>query len=1061
MNDFSSSDFESFHSAGWWVLLFIKSCVALLAALGFEQIFKKRISTAAKHTVLVCGFFGLLSILVGSVIAETTRVKITLPIFESREEAKTPSNISVSSNPPPRSAPDSDQKRKTDKTIIPKQYPASKSNREMQREAAESTGTAGKSFSFQSAHLSMIWLFGSAFFLTFQTIAYAVAIRRVLSNSSDANASLHDELIHLKREIGVSKSIRFRVSKRRTAPLLFGVLSPSVIVPNSFEFMEAKDRRMILAHELQHIQRNDVAVRHFVRFVCSLFWFNPLTWYVSRRVIHLQELACDEAVLKSTGEASTDYADLLVHIAKNSRESYQRTGISMAGSSQLSARINAVLTHDALPTRAKTLLHFSLLAVCTISLSTGLTQITQADGKIQLDSSSSASSGSANLTDREQQHLVEIHKMFARGEVFPSGLHYEGSVRKSEWRDSSEKLETHPLETRFSVWLGGNWDSLKYRADFTPNVTMWVSGAAPWSIRDETHFTGPDGKKGSIRHSDIGRRTPNSYRTGIENLPGIFAILSTANRHNIEATLEEGRRNSLFREIAARLDSKVRDYGTTTLKIFEDGDTFPGEAIVELNLTREGREDTWWFDPERDYAVRGWLREDTRKRAPRFRNRLHVSDLVSLGENRWFPKRAEASLESNRNGGDSMDYYWRYEYLFDSVQILDQVDDSIFTLEGIESSISNLPSSAEEEIVGGTIVNEEGLAVEGAKIDLSVSTSIGRRKSVLSETDKNGKWSATLTRPYLDEFYIRLSHPDYVTDRYSQDYRERASQPYSALYDQTSKIEIKRGMTFPGRVIDHKANPVANAEIVMVRDRWGANIPDVRSDSDGYFTMPAFDLDKLSSSQIYLTVQAENHGPALRTLSSESLSSGTPLVVALPPPSVLQLRIVDETGQPIKGALVVADSWREQTRTLVFEQRTNSDGRVQWDNAPNSVVSFDILGPDVTLRDCSVEPSEGPVDIVLRPAFTIQGNVFDEKNGTPVESFRVTLGRKTSASDREPYWEENLATSHKNGTFSREGSHLGFLYSFRIEAEGYQSFTTKEFKADRNDEQVKIILKRR
>ncbi|HEX4027043.1 MAG TPA: M56 family metallopeptidase, partial [Rhizomicrobium sp.] len=53
----------------------------------------------------------------------------------------------------------------------------------------------------------------------------------------------------------------------------------------------------ILAHELCHLRRRDNLLAALHMLVEGLFWFNPLVWWIGRRLVEERERACDEAVV--------------------------------------------------------------------------------------------------------------------------------------------------------------------------------------------------------------------------------------------------------------------------------------------------------------------------------------------------------------------------------------------------------------------------------------------------------------------------------------------------------------------------------------------------------------------------------------------------------------------------------------------------------------------------------------------------------------------------------------------------------------------------------------------
>lgn len=94
------------------------------------------------------------------------------------------------------------------------------------------------------------------------------------------------------------------------SPAVVGVWRARMVLPEDFEQrFDADARRLVLAHEAIHAQRQDNAWNLLGAGLLCLQWFNPLAWWAWRRFRDDQELACDAAVLDAAGpEARPLYA---------------------------------------------------------------------------------------------------------------------------------------------------------------------------------------------------------------------------------------------------------------------------------------------------------------------------------------------------------------------------------------------------------------------------------------------------------------------------------------------------------------------------------------------------------------------------------------------------------------------------------------------------------------------------------------------------------------------------------------------------------------------------------
>lgn len=131
------------------------------------------------------------------------------------------------------------------------------------------------------------------------------------------------------------------VHDEETAPLACGIARPAILLPAAAAQWSEEDITRALIHELEHVRRGDWPVYMAVRVVCSLYWFHPLTWIAWRRLGLEAERACDDAVVCVADR--TAYAQQLVTLARARIRSSAVPVMSMAGRSDLSARVAAVL----------------------------------------------------------------------------------------------------------------------------------------------------------------------------------------------------------------------------------------------------------------------------------------------------------------------------------------------------------------------------------------------------------------------------------------------------------------------------------------------------------------------------------------------------------------------------------------------------------------------------------------------------------------------------------------------------------------------------------------------
>jgi len=130
-----------------------------------------------------------------------------------------------------------------------------------------------------------------------------------------------------------------------SVPLTVGVLRPTILLPSDWREWEVQKFDAVLAHELAHVARHDALTQHMAQLYRTIFWFNPLAWWLNRHLATLAEQASDEAAL-STGADQTHYARTLLDFFDALETSPGRVrwqGVSMARAGQAEQRLERIL----------------------------------------------------------------------------------------------------------------------------------------------------------------------------------------------------------------------------------------------------------------------------------------------------------------------------------------------------------------------------------------------------------------------------------------------------------------------------------------------------------------------------------------------------------------------------------------------------------------------------------------------------------------------------------------------------------------------------------------------
>ena len=219
--------------------------------------------------------------------------------------------------------------------------------------AAESYGppVSEGAMTFQSEALEKAFSVGAFIWLAvFAAALLTMAVFYILTKSELRGAD------HLRDNIYVSGKI--------TAPALYGVINPKIIIP---PYISDRSLVFVEQHENAHRRRGDNLLRLAALTVACAHWFNPLAWIMLGCYLEDAELACDEAVLRRIGaENKKDYAAALLD-CEQGRALFAPAFSAVFGGAKIKMRLANILSYKKL-----TLISAAALALLLAALAVTL-----------------------------------------------------------------------------------------------------------------------------------------------------------------------------------------------------------------------------------------------------------------------------------------------------------------------------------------------------------------------------------------------------------------------------------------------------------------------------------------------------------------------------------------------------------------------------------------------------------------------------------------------------------------------------------------------------------------
>ena len=219
--------------------------------------------------------------------------------------------------------------------------------------------------------LLAVWALGAAYLLAVLGLG-AMSLRRLVRAATPLDsADWTRPLIETADRLGLTRLPRMTRSDRVAMPIVCSLLAPTIVMPDSATGWSDSRRRAVLAHELAHLRRRDLAANLACRLACALHWFNPLVWIAARRVRVEGERASDDLALHA-GARPSEYADHLLQVVCGAQHAVApAVAIPMAQPREFEGRMLAILDAGARrdqPSRRQALAVAALAAVLLVPL---------------------------------------------------------------------------------------------------------------------------------------------------------------------------------------------------------------------------------------------------------------------------------------------------------------------------------------------------------------------------------------------------------------------------------------------------------------------------------------------------------------------------------------------------------------------------------------------------------------------------------------------------------------------------------------------------------------------
>jgi len=190
--------------------------------------------------------------------------------------------------------------------------------------------------------IALTWVTGMIILLAKLLLANRRA-SRLLRSSREAGAEVQ-ELCRLTSQTLKLLPPKIRISSCVHSPCLIGIWNPLILLPEQ-KTLTQPVLRDVLLHELAHLARHDCLFHLLARLATVVLFFQPLVWWLSRRLEQVADDICDDYVIHY-GSGRKSYANTLVDFAEQLplRATTTEAGLAMVSlRSSLSRRVLRIL----------------------------------------------------------------------------------------------------------------------------------------------------------------------------------------------------------------------------------------------------------------------------------------------------------------------------------------------------------------------------------------------------------------------------------------------------------------------------------------------------------------------------------------------------------------------------------------------------------------------------------------------------------------------------------------------------------------------------------------------
>lgn len=834
-----------------------------------------------------------------------------------------------------------------------------------------------KVFEQLESHVTQLWFGGFALLLAWRVLRVTLGIRWLKAKTRTAPDTITEVARQVGEGLGLKSKIECRIGASINSPLVTGWRKARLWLPEVCGEWPEEQLRAVLHHELAHVKRRDAVWQSLCSLASAFWWWNPLVWWLARRLRSESEFAADEIVL--CGSASgPDYAETLVRVASAvGTVPCVSAGLPMIGRSPIEQRVRAILAENPFRGRAG----WMGVTGAAVVLAGGLVAATVAGNSANLVA---AAGPPIKLTDA-QRKLAEPAVAALKARL--DRLRYLHFKLEEEWTEPNDKgngTKSSPMPTNVEAWTDEHTGV--HRAVYTPSVTPWSNGAAPAFIENRTDIN--DGKK----HYEINERSgvddmhTNDKPEGLQRLLGVIHEQEVLRK--LTGLISTGSAGA-----KGYFEKKLNETDLEGRRVLEVREEMPGGDGDDAVTQRE----VWLLDPAKDYAL-VIHRTEFPKNLSSSVWTWKADEMSRTGEGDWHPTRYSYSQISS--GMLKSEYRTRVTHF----ERLERLPDGLLDLPKSDRDrfVAKDGKATQREHIDIKIVDvRTGEALPGTKVDYDLNNA---KRQHITANDQ-GVARIPLSKDEVEHLSVWGMRKGYTMQlaRWSK-HHEPLQLPESY------ELKLYPASPIQGRVLAEDGTAVKDAKVEVThtgRQRTWSSYSDrhdlwhieTKTAADGQWKMNGFpdDLTGLSIRVSHPDYKATtdlgmSDYRMLSGLDYGSLRDGTS-VIRLSVGDALAGKVVDKNGQPVAGCRITIG--RDMHGGNLPTTETGADGtfRLKGLASEKTWISVEPKAHQPIVQSLSLPRKEtAPLVLKTKAGRVVRGRVLRE-DGSPSAGMNVMVDR--------------------------------------------------------------------